>query len=253
MVAGARRWAVAALLVNMAAMAATGTAQAQDAAGADAARAAHKRGTAAYQLGNFDEAIAAFREAYALSPTAGLLFNLAQAYRAKGPSGCADALRTYRAYLREAPDAPNRALTDGHIADMERCVEANAPPPPASPPQPVPAPAPGPRATQPPPDTPIPWVHIAVGGVGVAAAVVGAVLLGSAGSEYDRLEEQCPAGDCPPESWQSYQTQERVGVGLVIGGAALAVGAAVVWLVVPDSRARPPTAARPGAATVLRF
>ena len=272
-------WGVVTLVVALSCQR-PGIASAQDqeeATGAAVARAAHRRGTAAYQLGNWDEAIAAFRQAYALAPTPGLLFNLAQAYRAKGPEGCADALRTYRAYLREDPQAPNRSLTLGHVADMERCVEENQnkakeTAPPASQPQPPPVPAqpsesPGPTSPAPsaplvsaapplasaaPADAPFPWPHLVLGGVGVTAAVVGAVMLGSAASEFSRLDAQCPDRNCAPGSWQSYQTQEQVGLGLVIGGAALAVGAAVVWLVVPGSRPRS-TPASPGSTAVLRF
>src|SRR5437867_3461171 len=72
------------------------------------ARELHQQGSRHYDIGEYDAAIDDFKAAYALSPAAGLLFNIAQAYRMKGTDSCAEALRYYRSYLRAAPNAENR-------------------------------------------------------------------------------------------------------------------------------------------------
>jgi tetratricopeptide (TPR) repeat protein len=76
-----------------------------------------------YTLGAFDRAIAGFKRAYELSPAAGLLFNIAQAYRAKGDHR--HALHFYEAYLREDPDAPERAFVDARISELRALAAAN--------------------------------------------------------------------------------------------------------------------------------
>src|SRR5580765_1025604 len=55
-----------------------------------------------YQQGELDAAIESFMGAYALSNNAGLLFNVAQAYRLKGD--CQHARDYYQRYLSAVPD-----------------------------------------------------------------------------------------------------------------------------------------------------
>jgi len=93
------------------------------------ARALADRGRAAHDARDYSGAIAAFTEAYALAPAAGLLFNLAQAYRLKG--NCDDASLMYRRYLATGPSEDARVLAELHLAAVERCnkkidVTANA-------------------------------------------------------------------------------------------------------------------------------
>src|SRR5439155_1654304 len=67
----------------------------------------YERGTLRYNLGDFDAAIVEFKAAYEASRAPALLYNLAQAHRLnRDPER---ALYFYRTYLREAPDAENRA------------------------------------------------------------------------------------------------------------------------------------------------
>lgn len=95
------------------------------------ARAHYEAGLRHYNLGEFDEAIAEFKKAYALSGAPGLLFNTAQAYRLKGDHK--QALYFYRTYLRLVPEAPNRADVEARIAEMEQSIAdqaaRGAPPP----------------------------------------------------------------------------------------------------------------------------
>ena len=62
-----------------------------------AAREHYSKGILHYDLGEIDEAIAEFRQAYAISAAPGLLFNIAQAYRFK---------KDYEQALQVANDTP---------------------------------------------------------------------------------------------------------------------------------------------------
>src|SRR5690606_28579845 len=98
-----------------------------------------------HDRGDYARAIAAFKEAYVLAPSPGLLFNLAQAYRLRG--NCDDAALMYRRYIAAAPrSADERALAEAHLATVVRCVQKrnlNLPPDEAMARIPVPPP-PGP-------------------------------------------------------------------------------------------------------------
>jgi tetratricopeptide (TPR) repeat protein len=87
----------------------------------DSAREHFVKGTRAYELGLYDEAIAEYMAAYKIKDDPAFLFNLGQAHRlAKHP---AEALRFYKTYLAKLPKAPNRAEVEAKIADMNRLVE----------------------------------------------------------------------------------------------------------------------------------
>src|SRR5579884_3926042 len=82
------------------------------------ARDHYEKGLTHYNLGEFDPAVEEFKKAYELSNAPGLLFNIAQVYRAK--EDYKQALYFYRTYLRLQPDAPNRADVEARIADLEK-------------------------------------------------------------------------------------------------------------------------------------
>src|SRR5262249_38245523 len=84
------------------------------------ARDHYEKGLTHYNLGEFDPAVDEFKKAYELSSAPGLLFNIAQVYRAK--EDYKQALYFYRTYLRLQPDAPNRADVEARIADLEKMV-----------------------------------------------------------------------------------------------------------------------------------
>ncbi|MEZ4402053.1 MAG: hypothetical protein R3B06_18650 [Kofleriaceae bacterium] len=84
------------------------------------AEARYATGKAHYDLGEYAEAAEAFKEAYRLTGEPRLLFNIAQAERKR--EDCAAALTAYRSYLRNLPDAPNRAKVEEFIAEAEACV-----------------------------------------------------------------------------------------------------------------------------------
>lgn len=85
----------------------------------DKARQLADRGRVLHDSGDYGNAIAAYNEAYALAPSPGLLFNLAQAYRLAGK--CDDAAWMYRRFLDSHPSTDRRALAETQLAAVEKC------------------------------------------------------------------------------------------------------------------------------------
>jgi tetratricopeptide (TPR) repeat protein len=84
------------------------------------ARALAIQGRAYHDAGDYGNAIIAFKEAYVMAPSPGLLFNLAQAYRLAG--NCDDAALMYRRYIATGPSLEGRTIAEGHLATVERCT-----------------------------------------------------------------------------------------------------------------------------------
>jgi tetratricopeptide (TPR) repeat protein len=81
-----------------------------------------QKATRAFDLGNYEEAITAYKRTYELGGDAPMLYNIAQALRlAKRPD---EAVTYYRRYLERAPAAANRADVRARIAALTA-----APPP----------------------------------------------------------------------------------------------------------------------------
>jgi tetratricopeptide (TPR) repeat protein len=167
------------------------------------ARAAFKLGSKHYNLGEFQQALDAFREAYREYDDPSFLFNIAQCERQLGHKK--EAEREYRAYLNNAPEnSGNREAIKQIIAQLEKEISDEqattkmppttvAPPPSAIATAPATASAPAPasaaataattlvaRAPQPARErTPAYkkwWVWTIVGGVVVAGAATGLAL-----------------------------------------------------------------------------
>ena len=84
------------------------------------ARKLAERGRELHERGDYAGAIIAFKEAYVLAPSTGLLFNLAQAYRLYG--NCDDAALMYRRYIAATPaSSDERLLAEGHLATVVQC------------------------------------------------------------------------------------------------------------------------------------
>src|SRR5256885_13137746 len=90
------------------------------------ARELFRDGSLLYEQAHYDEAIARFEEAYRLSSRPALLFNIAQAYRLKGPAYCATALRYYERHLQGEPDASNRTEIEELMQEMRLCAAAQS-------------------------------------------------------------------------------------------------------------------------------
>jgi len=89
----------------------------------EAAKQAYTEGKRQYDLGEYDAALAAFKKAYLNYEEPVFLFNIAQCYRALGERPAA--VRTYRAFLRNWPKAPNRPQVAAAILKFRlRCANA---------------------------------------------------------------------------------------------------------------------------------
>lgn len=130
----------------------------------------HETAKRFYDLGKYGEAIAEYEAAYLLIPDPNVLYNIGQAYRLWDKPE--EAIRSYKSYLRQRPDAPNRADVEKRIAELERSGDdrhAPATEPPAATPTPeggplmVPTPAPSaPPVAFPGPESPPPPVAAVV-------------------------------------------------------------------------------------------
>jgi tetratricopeptide (TPR) repeat protein len=220
-----------------------------------------------FDLGEYDEAIAAYRAAYRHEPRPGLLYNLGQAYRLAGD--CVTATTMYRNYLRLEPATRYRALVEEHLEELAPCTReriadgatpashegASATAPPAAPA------APRPRAgpVEPP---------VGAGRTRRQRGLVvagGGVLLAGAGA-YFALDARRAAGEVSRGFREGGRWEELaaidargrraqwLGAGLLAaGGAALVTGTTLYWLGRRDEQ-RAFTATlvpAPGAGTVV--
>ena len=159
----------------------------------DEAKADFERGTSHYNLGEFNEALADYKEAYRLSKLPAFLFNIGQCYYAL--ADYEKAAFFYEGFLRESPTSEHRKEVEGFLADAKRLLaeqrakaaatttspESAKPPPPVTSTSPPPTPpklAPpltAPAATSQPAaaadDAPWFWPTVIGGGAVVAAAV----------------------------------------------------------------------------------
>jgi tetratricopeptide (TPR) repeat protein len=83
------------------------------------ARQLAEKGRTAHDAGDYNAAVAAFKEAYVLAPSPGLLFNIAQAYRLAG--NCDEAAWMYRRFLDTNPVGNHRQLAETHLGTVEKC------------------------------------------------------------------------------------------------------------------------------------
>lgn len=81
-----------------------------------------QQATRKYNAGQYRAALEGYTRSYDTFPAPGLLFNIAQCHRGLGDHGAA--LRAYEAYLRERPDAPNRALVEELMAEQDAALRA---------------------------------------------------------------------------------------------------------------------------------
>jgi hypothetical protein len=77
-----------------------------------------KQSIVEYNVGDFDAALADVTKAYKLRPVPALLFNIGQCHRALHHWEKAEFF--YRGYLREKPDASNRAKVEELIGEMQQ-------------------------------------------------------------------------------------------------------------------------------------
>jgi len=111
----------------------------------NAARLHYKKGTRAFELGHYTEAIKEYEAAYEAKDDPALLYNIGQAYRLNGNTS--EALRAYKSYLHRLPDAPNADEVRNRIDELQKTLDAQQRA------KPAPAPAPPPLTTAPAPAT----------------------------------------------------------------------------------------------------
>jgi tetratricopeptide (TPR) repeat protein len=87
----------------------------------------YRAGVRYYNVGEYDRAIEKFKASYLLVNSPLLLFNIAQAQRLKGD--CDQALRSYRAYLREEPEEEKEVADAIAICEAKLAKERPAPEP----------------------------------------------------------------------------------------------------------------------------
>ena len=91
------------------------------------AREHFRNGSKAYELGQFDQAISEYQNAYQIRDDPAILYNIAQAHRLAGHAE--KALFFYRSYLHRLPDASNNEEVERRINDLVRAVETQKAPP----------------------------------------------------------------------------------------------------------------------------
>ena len=111
------------------------------------ARAKFQEAEKAFNLGRFNDALAAYQAAYEAKPLPAFLFNIAQCYRNLG--NYERARFFYRRYLALEPHSPDRRRVENLAVEMTRLMEkqraaaaATTAAPPPAPPVPPPAAAP---------------------------------------------------------------------------------------------------------------
>lgn len=121
---------VTALALGFAVLSVSGAAIGQE-ADTDRAKAAFQKGKQAYQDGNYEEAAAAFREAYEIKPTWKVLYNIAQCEALAKRHGLA--FEAFQKYLSQGGDDISTERRDEVLAEIDRLqrmvgsVEVTAP------------------------------------------------------------------------------------------------------------------------------
>ncbi|MEJ7600111.1 MAG: tetratricopeptide repeat protein [Kofleriaceae bacterium] len=77
-----------------------------------------------FKLGRFEQALEQYTKAYELFPVPALLFNLGQCHRSLRQ--WERAIFFFKGYLREAPNAPNRAIVEDLIRENELAAREEA-------------------------------------------------------------------------------------------------------------------------------
>jgi tetratricopeptide (TPR) repeat protein len=161
------------------------TSQASAATPEEEATEHHARGTKAFNLASYDEAIAEYEAAYRLKEDPNLLYNIAQAHRLA--LHFEKALRFYLNYLRLVPDTPLKGAVDERIAEINKLLASpptNDAIPLAPPPVPAVVPTPSPNRT-------LIFTGVGLAAAGVIVALGGGVGFGLASSaKSDAIVEQ---------------------------------------------------------------
>jgi tetratricopeptide (TPR) repeat protein len=208
-----------------------------------------------YKVGKFEQALDGYTKAYEVFPTPALLFNLGQCHKLL--KNYERATFFFRGYLRDKPDAPNRAVVEGLLADAQKSLDeeqaqakkeaddkqaaeersrveaearaheaANPPPPPRSPVMRI--------------------AGIALGGVGLAAIGTGIYFGVQSHSAANQIAQLSTSMGTWSPFYQSLYSQGQgeataATILYIAGGAALATGAFLTVLGWPKKSAESAT------------
>jgi tetratricopeptide (TPR) repeat protein len=216
------------------------------------AMAAYQRGTQSYNLAQYEVALADFTEAASLYASPDFQYNIGLCYEKLGEYDAA--IRAFAAYLRAKPDAEDRADVENRIHTLEqelrarerktaedraasdRAAQAKAAEEAAQPRPPIEPTLDEPPAPPGDDGRPLIIAGAALGGVGVAAALAGGIALGVLARQRSTAVDEVQTGG-NPDALTFDQTQalaregkrfEAIQIGLVAGGAAVAVTGAVL-------------------------
>jgi tetratricopeptide (TPR) repeat protein len=204
-----------------------------------AAKGAFEAGQVSFHEADYDRAILYWEDAFRRDCTALLLLvNLARAYELSGQR--AHAVASLETYLERRPNAAERDQILRRIEGLQRQLDrerdeaaAAAPPEPEEGP-----PAPATVVDEGTGTTDSYW-PLVVAGSGVAVGIAGAVLWGANQSTINRSIDRCTEisrgeYECPDqvaEDARAAQRRRNAGIGVTLGGAALALGGAVTYFV----------------------
>lgn len=158
----------------------------------------YNNGRQLYEEGRYEDAIAAWEEAYRVSNRALLLFNIANAYERIGAYQKAiDSLSRYRAFApedeREQLERRLRNL-ELRLAEQQAATAVAVRPPDPAPVEPAPEPEPAPKDRV----SVVPWLLVGAGGVAIASGLgVGGAALGA---RADASGLCATNGICPEEA-----------------------------------------------------
>ena len=196
------------------------------------ARKAFAAGTRAYSAGDFEKALGSFRQAYRLTGSPDLLYNIATVSDRMRLDE--EALEAYQGYLRARPKSADREHVESRIAvlrlaieerrraDLEAEIEARQAAIEAA--ARVKAERPLTEYVGPGPG---PWITI---GAGSATAVVGAVLFGLGQRDQNKVENAEPGSSYSTVEEMADRAPKRTkaGIALMSVGAAGVLGG-VIW------------------------
>ncbi len=203
----------------------------------EAAKGMHKAAEQYYAKARYDRAISSWMDAYSFDCTAHrLLINVGNAYEKLGQTE--KAIRAFEVYIERMGDEADRNIVDkvNNLRELLKTKPPDAPNPVAPNPTPDPTPLPDPEPDHSDGDPgPGPWILV---GGGVAAAIVGAVLLGVGIGKEAEAEEACPTRECTDPEVTALGNEGlnlQIAGGTVMAVGLVAVAGGVVWYLVDSS------------------
>ena len=204
----------------------------------------YEEGKAHFEAGAYEEAIAAFTEAYNLTGEPNLLFNLAACAERLGDAE--RAIAYYRVYLEEVPDAEDAEKVRERVKLLETEGIPSPEPEATVAPEPEPEPAEAETAEPPPPDVDPgkyyaqkkkekrviwPALTIGIGSFVLAGGITTAIM---ASKEFKSLENTCKPDCTDDDIGKAKGLAVASDVQFGIGGAAVVAG--IVGLVLVKRR-----------------